>query len=158
MTMVGLVCVPIIGMNIYSIFFLDVTQALLFHLIECLILTFILTIMLLAEIFTGNRINRYDSFLLKSSYDKTCDQLDRFKGGISLETGRMSFNDINLSLTALKSKIYYPIDVVLALTKMIGKGRDQDLGKALVHYRYSELPSPTNEINLVTFEKLGMKL
>lgn len=157
MIMVGLVCVPIIGINIYSIFFLDVSQALLFHLIECLILTFILTIMLLAEIFTGNRINRYDSFLLKSSYDKTCDQLDRFKGGILLKTGRMNFNDINFS-HCIESKIYYPIDVVLALTKMIGKGRDQDLGKALVHYRYSELPSPTNEINLVTFEKLGMKL
>jgi len=38
---------------------------------------------------------------------------------------------------------------------MIGKGKEKDLDKALVHYRYSELPSPTNEINLVTFEKAG---
>ena len=27
-----------------------------------------------------------------------------------------------------------------------------DVRQALVHYRYSELPSPTNELNLVTFE------
>jgi len=37
--------------------------------------------MLLAEIFSGNKINTYDSFLLKSAYEKTKDQIDRFKGG-----------------------------------------------------------------------------
>jgi hypothetical protein len=30
-----------------------------------------------------------------------------------------------------------------------------DINHAMVHYRYSELPSTTNEINLLTFEQAG---
>lgn len=30
-----------------------------------------------------------------------------------------------------------------------------DINQAMVHYRYSELPSPSNEINLLTFEQAG---
>lgn len=46
----------------------------------------------------------------------------------------------------------------LALTQKLGQRGGKDVGKALAHYRYSELPSPTNEINLVTFEKAGKAL
>jgi hypothetical protein len=28
-----------------------------------------------------------------------------------------------------------------------------DINYAMIHYRYSELPSPTNEMNLVTYEQ-----
>ncbi|CAI2382006.1 unnamed protein product [Moneuplotes crassus] len=135
--MIFLVLLPICGLNIYSMAALDLSRTSLFHHIECLTLTLILTIMLGAEIASGNKINTYDSFLLKSAYEKTMDQLDRV--GNPLAKNR-------LHVAALK-----------VLTSKFENRTDKELGTALAHYRYSELPSPTNEINLVTIEKSGKR-
>lgn len=66
-----LVCLPIIGLNIFSIFFLDLSTAALYHHIECWILMSFLFVALITEIAMGNKINTYDAFMLKSAYEDT---------------------------------------------------------------------------------------
>ena len=76
-----LVCLPIIALSIYCIFFVDLSNTTTFHLIECWVLTSIHAIMLITEIATANRINRFDTFMLKSAYEQTKAQLERGKIG-----------------------------------------------------------------------------
>lgn len=73
------VCLFIIALNMYCIFALSLSQSSLYHHIECWIITAIHVALLVAEISTKNRINRYDSFMLKSVYHLTKDQIERNK-------------------------------------------------------------------------------
>jgi hypothetical protein len=72
---IALVCLPIIGLNIFAIFFLDLSDSALYHHIECWILMSFLVVALIVEISMGNKLNTYDSFMLKSAYEQTCEEL-----------------------------------------------------------------------------------
>ena len=60
----------IISVNLYVIIAKDVSDGALYHHIVSLILSVIQAFMLLIEVCSGNKINTYDSFLLKSTYNK----------------------------------------------------------------------------------------
>ena len=74
-----LVWLYVIALNIYSIFILKLSDDALYHNIESWIITSVHVAMLITEIATKNRINRYDTFMLKSTYEETRDQIRRNK-------------------------------------------------------------------------------
>ena len=80
-----LVCIPIIALNIYSIFALDLSTTTLFHHIECWIITMIHAILLIVEIATGNTINKFDTFMLKTAYEQTKEILQRGRSMMGLK-------------------------------------------------------------------------
>ena len=65
----------VIALNIYNIFILKLSNDALYHNIESWIITSVHVAMLITEIAMGNKINRYDTFMLKSTYEETRDQI-----------------------------------------------------------------------------------
>ena len=83
-----LVLCPMVGVNIYAASAVNVSDGALFYHIISWVLSLILAIMLIIEIISNNKINTYDSFLLKSTYNKIKYEVDRgkYENAINEET------------------------------------------------------------------------
>lgn len=136
----------------------NVSNGALYHHIISFVLSFILAAMLIVEIISGNKINTFDSFLLKSTYNKLKYELrkGKYENGLDNDTKfeilhtYMVTTPVQYNRSSVEGKRYEipKISKADVLSHIVEKEEYRELKNLLVHYRHSELPSPTNEINL----------
>lgn len=117
-------------------------------------------IMLIVEIALNNKINMFDSFLLKSTYNNLRYQAANSKYDMSQTIHNYiacsALTDTEPTGTGKRYQIN-KLTKINILSHVVQREEFNEIKTLLTHYRYSELPSPTNELNLVKSEPKSKK-